>query len=371
MSNKDESLEKQKELTEIQKKKVLEIWQKSDPAPSIKQLTNAIFGGNLDGRARESQLIKAYLQSLGLEAPVSYVYQKKGLVDLTEEQKQFIANNIQTMNCLEISETLFNKKLTNLSQEVRSVASYARTLNDRVKYADPKDIATEKYKSPKIDSSMIARINKYVDTPIDEKQYDKNERQKRAVKAEIGYVNNYRFLQQINTYSTIEDRELFESTFITHTYGKDDLAPEEVSQYIMLANEGVIAKQISKRIEDFQRKADEIIDSSDEEKKHLSMSLVEIISSLRREYNDSIKRQQDLIRDLKGKRAERIKEKFKENESLLNLFEFWKNEDNRQQLIRLAELRKQKVKDEINRIESMDDLKIQVWGLDKNIIDGV
>lgn len=350
------------DLTPDQELIILKEWNKRETnPPSLKELVQLVFGGQYDGRDKRAQLVKKFLATKKLKAPVSYQYQAKGLLNLTEEQKEFISNNIRAMTCLEMAEQLFNKKLTNLSQETRSVISFARTLNDRVKYADPKAIATEIYKSPRIESSMIARINKYVDNPVDEKHYSSNDKQKRWVKALIGYVNSYRFVQQINTYDKVEDRELFESSFISYVYGKDDLTPEERDQYIILCSEVVISKNILERIEKFQKEADECLDS--DEGKRLSMTLVDAISGLRTEYNGCVKRQRDLMDDLKGKRSKRIAERVRENESLVSLVEFWRNEEKRKRLVAAAELHRAKLKDEVAKLESMDALKCEIFGI--------
>jgi len=354
-------------LTPEQEAKVFEIWNNSKTPPSIKELTQAVFGGVHDGRSKCSKLIRELLAKKNLQATVSYQYQKKGEINLTDDQKEFIANNINKMTCLEIAEALFNKKLTNLSNETRAVIAFARTLNDRVKYSDPIDIATDKYKAPQQESSMIDRINKYVDNPIDRSKYGSNDRQKRWVKALISYVNSYRFIQTINSYDSIEDRELFESSFISYTYGVDDLTAEERDQYIMLCSEVVNGKHINARIVKYERIADESVDGTEDGKK-LTLTFVEAISNLRKEHNDCIKRQQSLINDLNGKRSSRVKDRIRETESLISLVEFWRNEETRKRLINSADIKRKELQGEITRLENMDTLKFEIFGCDPNEI---
>lgn len=358
----------QTELTEAQKKLVIDTWNsRPQNPPSLKELTELCFGAGIDGRDKRAKLIKVLLSRHNLKASVSYEYQPKGMIILTDEQKEFVTNNVAKMTCLEMGEVLFSRRLTNLSAEVRAIINFARTLNaTAVKYADPKDLITEKYKAPQQDNSMIERINKYVDNPIDRTQFSKNDKQKRWVKALIGYINCYRFVHTINEYETTEDRELFESSFISYVYGKDDLTPEERDQYIILCSEVVISKNILRRIEKFQRFADESIDT--EEAKRMSMTYVEMISNLRKEYNDSVKRQQSLMEDLKGKRSKRLEQRVKDNESLVSLVEFWKNEETRKRLIDANIIRRQETKDEIKRLVDMDSLKFEIYGVGEDEI---
>lgn len=354
------------ELTEEQKALIIKTWNAREKnPPSLKELCEMCFGAAVDGRDKRAKLIKQFLATRSLKAKVSYEYIKKEEIELTDEEKELIANQCSKMNAMEIGEVLFHKKLSNLSGEVRAINAYIKTLDDRVKYVDPDSLITEKYKAPQTERSMIDRINKYIDKPIDSATYAKNDKQQRWVKALIGYINCYRFIHTVNTYDTIEDRELFESSFISYVYGKDDLLAEERDQYIMLSSEVVSDTHIMAQINKYERIAEESINGDDNSRK-LSMSIVEQISNLRKEHNDCSKRQQSLIDDLKGKRSARLKDKLKENESVVQLVVFWKNEETRQRLLQAGEMRRAKLKDEVKRLEDMDSLKFEIYGCDPN-----
>ena len=53
----------------------------------------------------------------------------------------------------------------------------------------------------------------------------------------------------------------------------------------------------------------------------------------------------------------------KENASILNLVQLWKEEDNRKKLVKLAELRKKTVKDEIEKLSTIDEVKARIMGI--------
>ena len=96
------------------------------------------------------------------------------------------------------------------------------------------------------------------------------------------------------------------------------------------------------------------------------MALVEAISGARDEYNQSTIRQQKLLNDLKVKRSDRLSKQIKENASILNLVQMWKEEDSRAQLIKLAERRKNLVKNEIERLSSMEEVKCRILGISED-----
>ena len=78
-----------------------------------------------------------------------------------------------------------------------------------------------------------------------------------------------------------------------------------------------------------------------------------------------------LLNDLKEKRSDRLKNQIKENASIINLVQMWKEEESRKKLIKLAELRKQVVKEEVKNISSMDEVKARILGISEDeILEG-
>jgi len=101
------------------------------------------------------------------------------------------------------------------------------------------------------------------------------------------------------------------------------------------------------------------------------MSLVESIGTCTSEYNQCVNRQQKLLNDLKEKRSARLSKQIKEHASILNLVEMWKDEESRKKMIHLAELRKKAIKQEVNRLTDMDEIKARIMGLsEEEAIDG-
>jgi hypothetical protein len=106
--------------------------------------------------------------------------------------------------------------------------------------------------------------------------------------------------------------------------------------------------------------------AQDTEGRRISMSLVEAIGKAQNDYHQSVNRQQKLLESLKEKRSDRLKNQIKENASIINLVQLWKEEESREKLIKLAELRKQVVSDEVERLSSMDEVKARILGLSED-----
>jgi len=346
-------------LTEEQKKIVLEEWNRQDGKSSIESLCEIAWPHmNLDGRTKHGKLIKLFLAQNGLKAKTKTEYEKKD-VELTPEQKEYVKNN-PNMKAVEIASILFGRQCTNASTETKSVYAYQTELETGTPYR--REIESEepigKYTPPNSIDKICARINKYIDNAnFDFKNL--TSQQKKQCETLGSNLRSYRLVYQMNTYTSKDDRDLFESTFISYAYDKPDLTREDNDKTIILATEAVIAANKLRTIEMLQNEQERSIN----ETQRVSMAIVDSITSATTEYNSSIKRQQSLFNDLNEKRSEKIKGKMKEAASVLNLVEIWKQEDKRIKMLKMANTRRTKLKEEVDRLESMDDLIVQISGL--------
>tara|TARA_Y100001973_G_C5203076_1_gene339319 strand:- start:1076 stop:2164 length:1089 start_codon:yes stop_codon:yes gene_type:complete len=350
-------------LTEQQELAVLKEWndRPNDPPSLLELIRIAYPDKNYDGRTKQGRAVKKFLTSRQIVADGAHVYKPKEKVELTEEHKEYISNNASMMSAVEIARIIFkDNKISNLNQEARSVAEYLETLDNKVVYQTQHESPPQstEYKLPKTILRMTQRINKYVHEGL--KENELKTREKAGVEALMGYVHTYRFLHQINNYETQNDRDLFESSFIRYTYDKPDLTQEEVDQYIVLSSEVVIAANIQRRKEHLTAMLDAVVEDTDG---RASMSLVEVIGKVETEYNQSVNRQQKLLGDLKEKRSDRLSKQIKENASILNLVQAWKEEEYRNKMIHLAEMKKEVIKEEVERLSSMDEIKCRIMGL--------
>lgn len=357
-------------LTPEQITSMLEFWNRTpNEPPALKDIVKHVFGReDLDGRTKEAKGIKKALAERSLRATVTSEYEKN-VIGLSEEQKTYIVNNAATMNALEIARVLFsNTQLTNLNSETRAVNEYIKTLDTRVVLNNgqhTQEVPDGGYEPPKTLDKALRRVNLYVNHNLDKEKL--NAVQKKGLDALINYLHTYRFIKQINEFENESDRKSFEDAFVRYTYDKPDLSQEEVDEYILLATEVVISFRAQRRSERLQQMLENIADSSSSENARISMSLVDAISKAQTEYHQCVARQQKLLDDLKQKRSVRIGKQIQENASILNIIQEWKNEENRKMYLKMVEIEEQAVvAQEIEKIDSMEDIKARIIGLTKN-----
>ena|SRR6056300_1737446 len=355
-----------KELTTEQKQAIIDFWNDNpSPPPDLQDLINAAFPGeNIDGRTKQGRLVRKFLASRKLKAQSKNEY-KPRVYKLSENDKEFIANNYTNMTGHEIAKTLFGGDTSHRDRKTLSVVNEIKEITDRnpndQAFQDPNEISTNEYKPPKSAERAFVRIKKYVNEPFGGKE-ELGPKEKKCLSALINYLSTFRFSHQINGYESMTDKNLFESSFVRYTHDKPDLTQEEVDQYIVLSQEVVISAKIQRRVERLQVHLDRQADES-EEGARISMGLVESINTAQTEYNQCVNRQQKLLNDLKEKRSDRLKKLVNENASILNLVELWKEQESREKLIKLAELQKQNVKNEVGRLSSIDEVKARILGL--------
>lgn len=372
-------------LNKTQQQAIKKCWndavKKKEPPPALIILVRAAFSDKKDVTVNspEGRAVRAFLFSSKLVKDLTDeeldIYMKgkepeekhDDSTNLTPEEKEFCRQNGSTMSPRDIARVLKNdEKLTHKHKISRDIASFLKSLNKEDLYKK-EEIPESDYSPPKRPEHAIARVNKYVLNGIDKSKISLS--QKKSVSALIEYMHTFRFLHQITNYETRTERQLFESSFVRYTWDKPDLTQEEVDQYIVLSSEVVIASNIQNRINTLQEHLDE--SANDSEGRKISMSLVESISTCQSEYNQCVNRQQKLLNDLKEKRSARLSKQVKENASILNLVQMWKDEESRKKMIHLADLRKKVLKDEVNRLSGMDEIRARIMGLsEEEALDG-
>jgi hypothetical protein len=376
------------EMTDEQKAETLRIFS-AERDIQISDLAKRVFNNpEASGRTQEGSAIKRYLSSLNIKgvrtsAPVSAT----NTVEFTPAQKEIINKryNEPGSSAFVVAQEVFSDKgVSKTDRYTRAVKKYMQELHERdkkaveqrsklleatddfevIKYAqeeaNEQRKKIEEYRPPQTVDQAIARINKYLN--YNWKQDGLKPSHLKQVQTLMSYLRVFRFKYQINSYSRLEDRELFEDAFIRYAHDKEDLTQEELDQFITLANEVVIAADIQRRIDSLRTALDTM--SIDSEGKKISMGLNEAINNAQTEYNQCITRQEKLYKTLTINRSKRIEQLQSENSSILHLVQAWKQEEYRAKMILLAEKQKEALEEEVEKLSSIDEWKAVIKGID-------
>lgn len=354
-------------LNDEQKLIILKCWQDESNIPSISDLVKKVWPTidikYQDGRSNYGRCIKEFLVDKGLNAITKTENTHKKPIELTDAQKEYICNNCSTMKPLEMARELFlNPRLSPASIESRAVIAHFKTMDPKIVYGE--DIPENDYNPPKQTMHVLGRIKKYVSSTDFWEQKKLTPQQKKACDSLIHYLHDNRFKRQIDSYNNTQDKITFESEFIKYTYNKPELEQEEISQYISLCSFVVMEFNIKSNIENLQSNIETACDNDDK----VPMVLMELLQSARGDLDSCVKRQKTLYDSLTEKRSDKMGKEIKDKASLLNLVNAWKNDETRQAILIKAKEKKEKLREEIHKLETLDEMKYRLLGLDENEI---
>ena len=327
--------------------------------PDLIELTRATFkDGTIDGRSKQGRAVREYLASKDIKYGTTKVEKVKPIL-LNDEQKEFIEQYSQDgMSSFQIAQLLFSDvEVKKLGREQRAVGSYL----DAVKKRKKEERREEKnsYSPPNALGECIDLVNEYTNNEFSEKELKVVDR--KSLESVHKFLRSPRFVQIINTYNKQEDQKLFEAEFIRATWDKPDLSADEINLYVNVCVDYINLKNIQSHME----KLNVMFEEADEQQE-LTVRLSELLKTKSEEYNQCEKRQESLIQRLAGDRAKRISQRQDQNASILSLVESFQNEEERKLMVKMAEMQKEAISEEANKLESMNEWKARVLGISKN-----
>lgn len=345
------------ELTEKQKQFIRDNYMNM---PDLNELTRNCFDNpELDGRKKEGRLVRQFL----IDNNFQYLTTKKvksDEIELTNSQKEFVLMQAQAgLSSLRIAEIIFkDREVKKLGLEQRAVLDYIRSVNPDFVIGNENAALTE-YIPPKAFSRVLKKINDATGLTLEE---NKISRQYKICVDKLGInLNNSRFVAIMNNYLSMKDRLLFEEEFIRLTWDKPDLSADELNLYMNVCKEIINLEVIGKHLNKLNEQFEEIEDQQD-----MSVRLAEIIKAKSGEYHQCEGRIENLTKKLQGDRAERMKSRHKENASIISLVQMFQDEEERKNMVRIAEMQKELISEEANRLESMGEWKARVLGISKD-----
>ena len=338
------------ELDEDQKTFLRENWESE---PNLSVLTQRCFDNtSIDGRSKEGRAVRKFLSENGMTYATKE-HTKVEDIELTDGQKSFVLTQMEEsgISSVHIARMIFkDPKLTPLSKEARVVFDYMKENSPEGK-VEFEDAAT--YSPPKAVSRVLKKINDACQTEYEEATI--NRQVQVYVEKLQKNLNNSRFIEIMTNLRKATDRKLFEDEFVRHTWDKPDLTAEDVSLYMNLCKEilslEVCTKHIERLKDDFDRTEKDVHMEGAEK---LTMTLAETIKTKNDEYHKIEARIESLIKKLQQDRSQRLSKARESNASILSLVRAFQEEDERNTMIKLAEIKNKATKKYIDGVKEED-----------------
>lgn len=329
----------------------------SQDMPDLIDLTKKCFGDDsLDGRSKEGRAVRKFLVENSIKFRTTSRIPAEA-IDLTKEQTEFILQQAEEgLSSLEIAKIVFP------SRNVKPLSSEQRVVLEKIREVNPDFLpsqdsgALSSYTSPKSPSRITKKINDATGLALNDQKLNR-QKQICVDKLKIN-LSNSRFLKIINNFLNEEDRVLFEHEFVRLTWDKPDLTADELNLYLNVCKEVINLEVISAHL----NKLNSMFDEADEQQE-MSIRLAEIIKTKSSEYHQCETRIENLTKKLQGDRGERMKKMHKENASFLSIVQLFQEQEERETMIRIAEMQKESIKEEAERLEGMAEWKARVLGI--------
>jgi len=340
------------ELSDDQKESILNIFKEN---PNIIEITKKVFNDDkLDGRSKEGRAVSKFLAENGLKAKTTKRAKSEN-INLSQDQIDEILEMCEDgMNTSQIADLLFDKEVKRLSNEWRAVNEIVNQKSEEEK--DEGQDSSGRYIPPQAISRIIKKINDSTGYGLEEDKMSRN--QKHCCDKLRINLSNSRFVAIVNNYTNPRDKELFEQEFVRLTWDKPDLTADELNLYMNVAKEIINLELITGHLQ----KLNDMFESADDQDE-MTVRLAEIIKAKSSEYHQCESRIENLTKKLQGDRGARLANKQKETASFLSIVQLFQEEEERKNMVRIAEMQKQVIKEEAKRLEGMAAWKARVLGI--------
>lgn len=336
-------------LTDSQKEFILNLFKED---PNIINITKKVFKDEkLDGRSKEGRSVIKFLAENGLRAKTTKRPKSENVELSDEEIEKVLDMEEDGMNTSQIADLLFNKEVKRLSNEWRAVNEILSQEREA-----PEDQPSTNYTPPHALSRIIKKINDSTGYGLEEDKMSRN--QKHCCDKLRINLSNSRFVAIVNNYTAFRDKELFEQEFIRLTWDKPDLTADELNLYMNVAKEIINLELITGHLQ----KLNDMFESADDQDE-MTVRLAEIIKAKSSEYHQCESRIENLTKKLQGDRGARLASRQKENASFLSIVQLFQEEEERQNMVRIAEMQKEIIKEEAQKLEGMAAWKARVLGI--------
>tara|TARA_R110001632_G_scaffold35298_2_gene89126 strand:+ start:2131 stop:3177 length:1047 start_codon:yes stop_codon:yes gene_type:complete len=339
-------------LTEEQKKIILESFKKD---ANILNITKIVFeDSTLDGRSKEGRAVTKFLATNGLKTKTTK-REKLDEISLTESQLLEIQDLKEDgLNTSEISDIVFKSKVTRLSKEWRVINEIVNQEKEEQK--EKGQDSSGNYIPPQAISRIIKKINDSTGIGLEEGKMSRSHHSC-CNKLRIN-LSNSRFVAVVNNYINPRDKELFEQEMIRLTWDKPDLTADELNLYMNVSKEIINLELITGHLQ----KLNEMFEDAGHQDE-MTVRLAEIIKAKSSEYHQCETRIENLTKKLQGDRGTRLANQQKDTASFLAIVQLFQEEEERKNMVRIADMQKQTIRKEAERLEGMAAWKARVLGI--------
>lgn len=348
-----------RELTVEQKGKILELFK---DRPEIEFITQQVYNDPyLDGRSWQGKLVAKFLVEKHMKYKTAQDFKKSNreVKELTEDDKAYIISAIQNGDTiLDVARIVYkNDSLQRLSTEWRKVQAYCTAHGVNAGGID--EFALGTFQAPKDIVRLVNIVNEALGLSIKVDGVN-NGKYKLYFEKLRTNLDNSRLKRIISAYESKKDRDLFVDEFVRLTFEKPDLTPDELNLYLQIIRDTVSLEGLEAKYNKLSAMFEDMEEAHD-----LNQRFSENLKACVDEKNQITKRIADTTKKLQGDRSERMKNQGRDDATVLTLIQMAQDQEERENMLRLARLQKAAISAEAERFENLDSWICRVMGVSK------
>lgn len=290
--------------------------------------------------------------------------------ELTSQQQEFIrASYKDASGPVELARTLFaDNRIMSGDYRVRLILNFIRKIDPAYRRED-EPVDDVDYVPPRTAAILIGRLNRFgIGARPDGKKIGDGgitAQEQRQLDALLVNMRRSVFKVEADKFTKKIDRDVFEETFLATTWDKPDLSAEHSLQYVQLASLSA-QRNIADRL---VRTLDErFLVSLEDPDQRLGKAEVDALKETKDKASEHLRQISQLIKTLTVERKNLMDAQRTGSASMHQLVEAWKRETDRTKIIALAKKKQDTLKQEVERLSTMDSLKAELFGLNPETI---
>lgn len=348
-------------LNENQKSLILDNFNKG--VTDINLLTKIVCGNDKkDGRDIEGIAVRKFLVASKLNYKTKHNAPPGAEAIITDEHREIIRKGMaDNKTTIVMAREIFGSEVNNLSREWRAVNATMKNLNPDYKPEDPNEAG--KYYAPSDIVRVVKKINESVGSDLNPDKISGKYKQY-VDKLRIN-LNSMRFVRICDAYTIQRDRDLFEAQFILLTWDKPDLTADELNLYMSVCKDIVNGEVLTGHIYAMNKIFSSMEEDGEDGANTFTVKFADTLRAKTDEYMQNQKRVSDTIKKLQGDRSDRLKNQGRDDVSFISIVQLAQDEQERKNMLRLAELQRAAISQEAERLENMEEFRCRIMGVSK------
>lgn len=290
---------------------------------------------------------------------------------LSATDVEFIKNNGERLggNVWNVIKALFpDEDKTKYIKYVRPVRDVLDGFGILVEADEIEYDASGPYEPPRTDHKILAKINEAIPSACYHVS-TLDSQAKENIKAMKGYLAHDTFVAKASSLNDPVRRKMFEMELIRNLHNRPNLINEHVTSYVAMCYEMVNEIAITERKDKIEQIIDSVInDNDDEDRQKFNLTMQKTYDTVCKNLDECKKRIEAYKKTLVGDLREKERLNIDKNRSFTFFIDLIRRKEGRDRFMKIHETNQANLEAEMQKLDEMDAMIAESWGISKKEI---